>query len=1181
VIQSHRRVLVSAVVSFFLLASLAKAGDAQTRAPRGGGKEVYIVELSAPPLALSQPRSGGGRKLDTGSEGSLRYVENLRQGQRETLAAVRAKVGREVAALHQYTRVFNGLALELSKEEAGLISRLPGVRRVEPEVKLRLQSDSGPAWMGAPGIWDGTQTGGLPGTKGEGVVIGIVDTGINMDHPSFADIGGDGYNHSNPRGAGNYAGWCSPSNPDYDPALICNDKLIGVWSYVWSGTPEDEQGHGTQLASVAAGNFVNVPVTAGLVRTISGAAPHANLIAYNACDDYGYCYSSEVIAAIDQAVDDGVDVLNVSFAGSYYSSPWADSVAQALLGAREAGVFVASAAGNSGSYSGSISSPATAPWVLAVGASTHNRRFSSSFTGLSGGGTPPPIASGLAWTNAAAAAPVVKAGGTGDCYASYPAGTFTGKIVACWIDPHDIGQSTVSAIKAAGALGVVLVDSHTHPEDTKYPVAYNHPAVRLVDDANIAAFWNWMGSGAGHNGRIDATTAAVSASYADVVPAFSSRGPGSVGDVLRPDLVAPGVQILAASSDGFGDYEISDGTSLSSALAAGAAALLIDLHPAWTPAEVQSAMMTTAKATGLRDYNASPLTNPLAIGSGRLNLGAAAKAGLVFDETAADFVAANPALNGVPQSLNLASLADDSCVLGCGWTRTVRNTLAVTTNWMVSSLATPAGTNATITPFSFTLPPGGTQTIQVQLDGPPSQYGWATGSLTLTETGSLAPPVRLPIATRWLPQYGLTVSKAGTGSGRVTSSPAGIDCGPNCSALFPDESTILLTPTADPGSTFVGWNGWECYGTENPCYVNIWGYSEQVTAYFDLQPADKALANRVGFKDGMNPPVDRGTWRYYYADLPAGTGELVVDLLDVTGDVVLYVRHGSKPTWNAADCSDYDYYGLPNRRCAITAPAGGRWWIGVNNDQTGPIQYSVRASWGSITDQALSNAVPLGDFVSSAAAGEAWKYYYVDLAGGDSELVVDLKRLSADADLFVRHGAKPDRSNYGCTSAAVGTGDERCTVPSPAAGRWWIGVNNFSSGTVTYDVQASWVSTSASDFYTVIPCRLVDTRQSYPMQSRQPRSFLAAGHCGIPVTAKAVALNVTVVNATGGGNVTVYPANLSVPLASAISFAPGGSRASNALVRLSTDGEGRIGVTATLGLTGQVDVLLDVAGYFE
>ena len=1151
-----------------LCVSLPAAGAEKERSGRKDGKDVYIVELSAPPLAL---RGRGERAED------LRYVEDLRRSQRDTLAAVRSRVGREVPVRHQYTRAFNGMALELTAAEAGRIATLPGVRRVHPEVEYRLQSDAGPAWIGAPGIWDGTQTGGLPGTKGEGMVIGIIDTGINMDHPSFANVGGDGYNHTNPRGAGNYVGWCNPSNPDYDPALVCNDKLIGVWAYPsWNG-PEDTNGHGTQLASVAAGNVVNVPVTASLVRTISGTAPHANLIAYNACGSYGYCYSSEVIAAIDQAVDDGVDVLNVSFAGGSYD-PWNDLVSQALLAAREAGVFIASAAGNGGSYYGSISSPASAPWVLAVGASTHNRQFSSLFRGLSGGSNPPPVARGLSWTAPTIAAPVVKAGGTGSCYSSYPAGTFTGRIVACMVSPHESGQSAVDVAKAAGAIGVVLVDDHTHPEDAKFPMDYGHPTVHLVDDASINAFWNWMGIGSGHSGQIEATAASLSSTYADTVPWFSGRGPGAEGDVLRPDLLAPGVDILSASSDNFGDYEISYGTSLSSAMAAGAAALLIDLHPDWTPGEVQSAMMTTAKATGLRDYLGATLTDPLAIGSGRLNLGAAAKAGLVFDESAADFLAANPEANGAPQLLNLPSLANDQCVLSCGWNRTVRNTLPVTTNWIVSSVTTPPGTSATIVPFSFTLPPGGTQTIGIHLNGPASAYGWSSGYVTLSESSNLAPPVRLPIATRWLQQFQLTVVKQGTGSGKVTSQPAGIDCGPTCSALYPDESTVQLTPVADPGSTFVGWSSWDCYGLENPCHVDVDGYGPQVTAYFDLQPADRLLANRVGFKDFMNPPVDEGTWRYYYVDLPAGTGELVVDVLDLKGEVTLLVNQGSKPAWNDYDCYDYDYYGLPNLRCALTSPAAGRWWIAINNDQTGPIQYTVRASWGTSSDQALTNGVPVSDFVSSETAGQDWKYYYVDLAGGDTDLVVDLLSLSADADLFVRFAAKPDRSNYGCTSAAVGPASERCTMPNPAAGRWWIGVNNFSPGTVTYDVKAAWAGAEASDFFTVTPCRLFDTRESQPLQPGQARDFLVAGHCGVPATAKAVALNVTAMNAAAGGHVILYPANLSVPVSRTVAYAPGKTRASNALIRLSTDGEGRLGVFTG---TGPVDVIVDVAGYFE
>lgn len=1183
-IQSDRRVLISAVVPFVLLVTLAEAGDAPERPPRGGGgREVYIVELSAPPLALSQPSQPGfrgERKLDTGSAGSLRYVENLRQGQRETLATVRARLGREVAALHWYTLVLNGMALELSKEEAGLISTLPGIRRVQSDRKFRLQSDNGPTWIGAPGIWTGTQTGGLPGTRGEGVVIGIVDSGINMDHPSFGDIGADAYNHTNPRGAGNYVGWCDPANPDYDPSLVCNDKLIGVWSFgYWSDSPEDDLGHGSQLASLAAGNYVHVQVAPSLTRTISGAAPHANLIAYDACDSW-YCYSSDAVAAIDQAVADGVDVLNVSFAGDT-GNPWNDSVSLALLGAREAGVFVASAAGNNGYYYGSISAPASSPWVLAVGASTHDRRFTSSLDSLSGGVGPPAPLKGWSLTTAYGPAAILDAADYGDDYCSFPfpAGTFSGQIVVCSISAYSSGVIEADNVKAGGAGGAVLAHWYSTGEAQDL-IQYSLPAVRL-DYPVRSALETWLASGSGHTGRITATAAETSAAWADVVPDFSSSGPGTVGDVLRPDVLAPGVDILAASADVANDYQAGSGTSYSSALAAGAAALLLDLHPSWTPAEVQSAMMTTAQATGLRDEAGGALSSPRRIGAGRLNLGAAARAGLVLDETATDFAAADPAAGGAPQTLNLASLADDKCVLGCSWTRTVRSTLSTTSQWYLSTISTPGGTSATITPSVFTLGPGGTQTIQIQLQGPPSQYGWLFGSLTFTEASAQAPPLRLPIATRWVPQYSLTVSRAGTGSGRVTSSPAGIDCGSTCSAFFPDETTVALTPVADPGSAFVGWNGWGCYGTESPCQVEIWGGNEYVTAHFDLQPADLELSNRTGVKDGMNPPVDGGTWRYYYVDVPSGTGELVVDLLDVKGDVVLYVRKGSKPTWNSYDCNDYDYYGLPNRRCALTAPGAGRWWIGVNNEDTGPIQYSVLASWGSIADQALSNGIPLGDFVSSEAPGGGWKYYYVDLAAGSSELVVDLERLSADADLFVRQGAKPDRSNYLCTSSAVGAGDERCTLPNPVAGRWWLGVNNFSPGTVTYDVQATWNGTGVSDFYAVTPCRLMDTRQSHPVQSGQPRSFLAIGHCGIPVTAKALALNVTAINPGGHGSMTLYPANLSVPVASALVFGPGGTRASNAIIRLSTDGEGRIGVAATVGGNGLVDVALDVSGYFE
>ncbi|HEX3126214.1 MAG TPA: S8 family serine peptidase [Thermoanaerobaculia bacterium] len=1151
-------------------------------APASGkdGRDVYIVRLAAPPVARVLGK-GGERRLDAGSPASQQVAERLLKEQDGTLAAVRSRIGRDVAALHQYVYAYNGLSLELTREEADRISKMPGVAQVQRRRRIQPLSDAGAAWVGATGIWDGTQTGGLPGTKGEGIVIGVIDTGINMDHPSFADVGSDGYDHTNPRGAGNYVGWCNPGNPKYSPAYPCNDKLIGVWSFdIWENDPEDDIGHGSMVASIAAGDPVNLPLTGTIHRTLTGVAPHANLISYDICEDYDYCYSDWAVAAIDQAVADGVDVLTLAFGSDYYS-PWQDDMALALLGAREAGVFAAIPAGGYYYYD-SVSAAATSPWVLAVSESTHNRRFNTSLGSLSGGNTtPPPALAGAGLTDAYGPAPIVDAAAYGNdyCYYSFTPGTLNGKIVVCTVSPYSDGWTEVANAKQGGAGGVILANDYDASGQVVEPVAYQSPVIRLRSPQSYTLM-NWLSSGSGHTGRISATALDTGAANGDIIPDVSPQGPGTLSSLLKPDVVAPGYGILAASADPR-DYAIESGSSLSSAFAAGSAALLIALHPTWTPTEVQSALVTTAKWNGLKEEDGTPATSPFVIGGGRIDLSAAGRAGLVLDETIANFVAADPSAGsgGSPSSLNLGSLAADLCTLSCSWTRTVRSTLSTNSTWTVSVSAS-AGTSFSIFPGSFTLGPGQTQVIQITLNGPPTTLGWNYGSMTFYESASQAPPVRFPVASRWVMQRKLTVLKSGAGSGTVTSAPAGINCGPNCAAPFPDGTYATLTATPAPGSAFVGWNSSSCYYGNGPCQIYFYG-DRQVTAYFDVQPPDRALSNRIGYKDGMNPPVSEGTWRYYYFDVPAGTAEAVVDIFDLNSDVTLYVRQGDKPTPGNYYCYDSDYYGLTNRRCAITNPAAGRWWIGVLNEYTGPIQYSVRASWGNNTDQALSNGVPLDDYVSNSQAGAGWKYYYVDLVGATSELVVDLKNLSADADLFVRRGSKPDRSNYDCISSAVGTAAERCTLAQPEPGRWWIAVNNFSAGTVTYAAQASWASTAGSDFYTLPPCRLVDTRTSYPLQSGQSRSFPAFGHCGIPSTATALMLNVTAIGSTGNGSMTLYPDNLSVPVANTINFQTGLTRANSAVIRLSTDGEGRVGVFPTVAGDGVVHLVLDVAGYFE
>ena len=269
-------------------------GDSSTEDSSSPWLDYYIVQLTAAPLAAyeggitglkaTSPEVTSENRLNLDSPNAQVYRAYLGRQQDRALAEISETIGHEVDVLHRYDVAYNGFAVKLTPEEAAEVAELPGVRHIERNRIEHTLTDAGPGWIGAPGIWGGTTTGGLPGTKGEGVIAGIIDSGINFDHPSFAATGGDGYTHVNPLGAGVYKGWC---NAGYAVTVICNSKLIGAWSFVDSGNnPEDDDGHGSHTASTTAGNVVNaalVAPTTTLNHQISGVAPHANIIAYDAC----------------------------------------------------------------------------------------------------------------------------------------------------------------------------------------------------------------------------------------------------------------------------------------------------------------------------------------------------------------------------------------------------------------------------------------------------------------------------------------------------------------------------------------------------------------------------------------------------------------------------------------------------------------------------------------------------------------------------------------------------------------------------------------------------------------------------------------------------------------------------------------------------------------------------------
>ena len=330
-----------------------------------------------PALAPVSIAVTGERQYDPArpeAEAYLAYLGTLRE---QRLDAASAMLGREIAPKFVYEHALNGVALDLTPLEAEALAGMPGIRAVTPDFERFTMTDRGPTWIKAPSIWDGSA--GVA-SRGEGVVVGVIDSGINPTHVSFAATAG-GFTHTNPRSG--FLGWCASN------AGVCNTKLIGAYDFVSGGTngigsfTVDPDGHGTHVSGTAVGNPVSTVFGANPID-ISGVAPRANLISYRGCGSTptsrscGANSGSALLAAINRAVADQVDVINYSIGGDAFD-PWEtlggsiNSDTEAFLAAREAGIVVAVAAGNDGPAPGSHGSPGNSPWVLGVASVTHNR----------------------------------------------------------------------------------------------------------------------------------------------------------------------------------------------------------------------------------------------------------------------------------------------------------------------------------------------------------------------------------------------------------------------------------------------------------------------------------------------------------------------------------------------------------------------------------------------------------------------------------------------------------------------------------------------------------------------------------------------------------------------------------------------------------------------------------------
>jgi subtilisin family serine protease len=725
-----------------------------------------------PGLAATNPRARGETRLDPDAPASRAYRAFLESRQAQHLAAIGARLGRELAAERQFLLVLNGAQVRMTLAEAEALRGLDFVKSVHLEEVAYPTTDVGPAWIGAPAFWNGDSASGIE-NRGEGVVIGIIDSGFNHGHPSFAEVSpGDGYVHVNPNGPGVFLGVCDPAHPNHQP--LCNDKTIGAYSFHPSTTdPNDTtSGHGSHVAGTAAGNPVDATI-AGLTLPISGVAPRANLINYRVC--FPTCPQLSSVAAVEQGITDGVHVLNYSISGS--DNPWNNIVDLAFLDAFEAGIYVSASAGNDGPGASTVAK--TGPWNASVGNSTHNRVIGKRVdaAGLlnlhaipSSGG--PQVTSDLT-ADLLDLADVVPSNPLG-CNAGggIPGGSLTGAIVLIQRGDCPFAEKINNAA-AAGAVAVLMFNNAGGPPIVMGGVeATTIPGVMLdlVEGLEVRA-----AAGAGSEATLyAATSVATRDRWGDVMAQGSSRGPSQF-NVLKPDFIAPGTNVLAADIVSAGNFGLKSGTSMASPHGAGAAALLIAEHPTWSPAQVKSALALSAKSTGILNHDGINPATPFARGSGRINLAAAAHISLVMDETHANFVAANPGTGGDPRTLNLPSMQDWNCVGTCSWTRTVTSVAADPVNYQVQTSA-PAGVTLSVVPSTFSLAPGASQELTITANtsaAPPGQ--WYFGEVRLVDADSTVTHINESFTGTDFPPTGWTrfnVDGGGTQWARSTTSPA-------------------------------------------------------------------------------------------------------------------------------------------------------------------------------------------------------------------------------------------------------------------------------------------------------------------------------------------------------------------------------------------------------------------------
>ncbi len=820
--------LITLLASFFLGLAAASAAASNVSPLRDAGiarglqlagahdpdaLKVYIVQLKSPSAAvyhstLNKPAAAmvlqktARTRFDKASAAIASYAGKLRAEQDELLM----KAAPDARKIYSYLYGFNGFAAEMTATQAHKLRNMPQVLHVWEDEIRPLATNFSPGFLGLFESDGGLR--GPEGLDGDGIIIGVIDSGINPEHPAMSDT----KEADRPRlcrstwaevsflgrwlcrrfdkledklvfeAPENWNGICE-TGENFDETH-CNNKLIGARYFIagaeTSGpidsgeirSARDVDGHGTHTATIAAGNRVQASIFGTLIGGVEGVAPRARVAVYKACwlrpgDTRASCNTSDLANAIDNAVADGVDIINYSVGSSMLQITAPDDIA--LMNATKAGVLAVVAAGNEGPNLGTIGSPAGGPWAITVAASTRDGETSVEAMQIN---EPPSIAGKYAVKEANFTPPLrdsdaIEAAlilADDDNNAS---GTGT-RADACEPLVNDTEMSGNIAFIERGGCNFDLKIQNAEDAGAVAAVVYSIAGDPIVMNGNAAlvdipAVMIGQADGNLIVAEIEAgndVTAVLEKSLlltepetGNVMASFSARGPGPVHDIVKPDVTAPGVNILAGFSPETANsmpdetFAYLSGTSMSTPHVAGVAALLMQARPEWGPSMVKSALMTSARQD-LVQSDGESVANPFDYGAGHIVPNDALDPGLVYDVSDGEFDAfacgfdspavpearcdelENAGVSFAPEDLNqpsigLARLANEKTV-----SRRVTNA-SDESQTFVAAVTAPPSIRVSVLPSSLSLGPGQTASFDITLV-------YESGPLDLWRFGSLS-----------------------------------------------------------------------------------------------------------------------------------------------------------------------------------------------------------------------------------------------------------------------------------------------------------------------------------------------------------------------------------------------------------------------------------------------------------